>query len=790
VGSRGDGPLLSEWQRRLDSQLRANVMGDLIAQLCIVPVFFIYPSVWVLVLWMIRWVVLGTIAWARALLPSPDPSRPVLTVLFGHLAGALAVTLIVPEFASISVLIVIGDLQLWSDFLARSSHMHYQRIAAVSAGMLGLLSLQQWTSVGRDAPQWLLLVFLVGQGIGITLLIARQTWETMNRAKAQGQQLAISRMRLQMAEDETRRALADSVSAGPRERLQGLRGRLDGPWDGQSPEQDRVLATRGLEVVQDVISALRAIGHGIAPAGVSLEDLGLALQSVDWGAGPAPRIDCDLDPAPPPSVAETLLEISVEVCSWARRCGSRLRSVAVRWHGDRVAFAIDTAVPSDRDAGAIEPRLNDLVGAAGGDIDVLGTDDGTRVVGSLPSQILPASPSSASAAAPRDVAALESYLDYGLVMTCGGLLTIAVVSFVKQYDQLLGLGLVVFVVAVLQAVARQELRRGMVLQAIVLTTIETAIAALVMIPLPILAPVLAASTVVPLLVAPSFVTYGQFLALMAAQQLTLVFVLSAQVFHTTSSLSKSLPPWMITVLLFSLPILISGLLIRLYRDTMDGINANNRQLQASRREVVTRSRERRHELERDLHDGAQQVVVALAVRLRVFLRQLERDIAAARAMRPALVDSTNEAIASLTAFSDGSYPTDLASGGLAAALDRLARRCPCTTTVDVEVGRDLPAGVELAVYYCCSEALQNVAKHAGPSASARIAVHDRGGEVEFEVSDTGQGFAERAPSGIGLTNMEARVQRLLGHLEVESAAERGCTVRGWLPLEKWAAARL
>ena len=121
--------------------------------------------------------------------------------------------------------------------------------------------------------------------------------------------------------------------------------------------------------------------------------------------------------------------------------------------------------------------------------------------------------------------------------------------------------------------------------------------------------------------------------------------------------------------------------------------------------------------------------------------------------------------------------------GLEAALREVARRSSVPLTVDLEeVGR-LSEDRETAIYYCCLEALQNVAKHAGKDASATLTLHQEGQQILFEVRDAGIGFdPNRAPDGHGLMNMRDRIEAVGGTLEVTSRRGRGTTVRGCVPV--------
>jgi signal transduction histidine kinase len=206
------------------------------------------------------------------------------------------------------------------------------------------------------------------------------------------------------------------------------------------------------------------------------------------------------------------------------------------------------------------------------------------------------------------------------------------------------------------------------------------------------------------------------------------------------------------------------------------------ELRQSRRRIVTAVDEGRRRLERNIHDGAQQQLVALAVKLRLADAVLEKDPVKAHAFLGELREETNDALENLRDLARGIYPPLLADEGLAAALEAQARRSP----VPVRVSRDgigrYPQDVEATVYFCALEALQNVTKYANASA-VDIGIRQEDGTLTFEIRDDGVGFDPAlAPRGTGLQGMADRVEALGGNLQVRSAPGDGTTVTGTVPL--------
>ncbi|HEV2414801.1 MAG TPA: histidine kinase [Candidatus Dormibacteraeota bacterium] len=205
-------------------------------------------------------------------------------------------------------------------------------------------------------------------------------------------------------------------------------------------------------------------------------------------------------------------------------------------------------------------------------------------------------------------------------------------------------------------------------------------------------------------------------------------------------------------------------------------------LQASRARIVVAADAERRRMERDLHDGAQQYLVSIAVKARL-IRQLARtDVARSVALSEELVSDVEAALDDLRTLAHGIYPPLLSSDGLGAALAAVARRATIPVHLDAQgVGRHQPE-IEAAVYYCCLEALQNATKYAGDSATARISVWEENAELRFEIADDGAGFElAHKVQGAGLTNMSDRMGAVGGTLLVDSAPGSGTRVRGVVP---------
>jgi signal transduction histidine kinase len=206
------------------------------------------------------------------------------------------------------------------------------------------------------------------------------------------------------------------------------------------------------------------------------------------------------------------------------------------------------------------------------------------------------------------------------------------------------------------------------------------------------------------------------------------------------------------------------------------------ELRASRQRLVKAQDEERRRLERNIHDGAQQQLVALAVKMRLVESLARKDPAKAEAMAAQAKAETQEALANLRDLARGIYPPLLADQGLAAALEAQGRKSPVSVEVHPDgIGR-YPQEAEAAVYFCVLEAMQNVAKYAEAS---RVVVRlwSEDGDLAFAVEDDGRGFdPASAPRGAGLQNMADRLDALGGFIDVASAPGRGTTITGRIPV--------
>lgn len=206
-----------------------------------------------------------------------------------------------------------------------------------------------------------------------------------------------------------------------------------------------------------------------------------------------------------------------------------------------------------------------------------------------------------------------------------------------------------------------------------------------------------------------------------------------------------------------------------------------REVRESRLRIVDAGIEARRQIERDLHDGSQQSLVALALRLRMAAGRAEQlgQHEIARDLEAAL-EQLSSSLKQLRALARGIHPTSLTVGGLPTAVPELAAHSPVPIEVRVSLTARLPAVVEATAYFFVSECLANIVKYAG-AMHGRVIVASTDGELVVEVSDDGQGGAD-VEAGSGLRGLIDRVETLGGRVEVLSLPSNGTRVSAWIPI--------
>jgi signal transduction histidine kinase len=225
-------------------------------------------------------------------------------------------------------------------------------------------------------------------------------------------------------------------------------------------------------------------------------------------------------------------------------------------------------------------------------------------------------------------------------------------------------------------------------------------------------------------------------------------------------------------------------LIRLEKTQAEAeLKASTADLASSRIRLMAVAHSERRRLERDLHDGVQQHLVGLRIKLDMAAETIREDLERGERAIASVGRQMDDVLQELRLLARGIYPSLLHECGLREALSSAARSSPLAVSVRAPgIGR-YREEVEVAVYFCCLEAIQNVVKHAGPDATAMVTMSRDGPYLCFEVHDTGVGFdPEGDGSGSGLVNMRDRIEAVGGVVEITGRRGRGTSVRGRVPV--------
>jgi signal transduction histidine kinase len=207
-----------------------------------------------------------------------------------------------------------------------------------------------------------------------------------------------------------------------------------------------------------------------------------------------------------------------------------------------------------------------------------------------------------------------------------------------------------------------------------------------------------------------------------------------------------------------------------------------REVGESRARIQKSADDERRRIEHDLHDGAQQRLVTLRIKLALAAERLDGD-ASADVVR-VLGEDVDRLLDEVRSLARGIYPSPLADRGVVEALRSVALEAALPTrVVAADPARRYPREIESAVYFSCLEALQNACKHAGAASAVVVEISNGRGALRFDVCDDGAGFdPARATAGVGLTSIRDRLASVHGKLSIVSSAGRGTRVLGTIPL--------
>jgi signal transduction histidine kinase len=351
------------------------------------------------------------------------------------------------------------------------------------------------------------------------------------------------------------------------------------------------------------------------------------------------------------------------------------------------------------------------------------------------------------------------------------------------------LAVCVALVGVALVVALRVLQRGSMFASVaVVAGAHWAIALVAGTIAPFAMPVLVIITLLPAALAVPFLTREQLRHFVAATLPVTTAVVVVGTLQDVANIEDDLPTWVPKVVTLVFTPVMAALVALIVFQTIDTLShaldqsvTSRDELRQAQARLVTASDEARRRIERDLHDGAQQRLTALAIGLgRIHARATREELPIepeVEALRGHLADARLE----LRRLAHGLYPSSLAVEGLEAALRGETDRFDLPITVDCDPLPDVPLSIQSAIYFCCLEALQNSVRHASPT-MVGIAVVAGPEAIEFSVIDDGRGFdTTSSDRGHGFANMRDRVGAFDGDVTVSSVAGTGTTVKGHIP---------
>jgi signal transduction histidine kinase len=731
---------------------------------------------------------------------------------------AVIVTSIVPFALAILTLAVLLPV------LVAVQHMNHARLSAMlGATMLaGTILVAASTQQGIVAETEALKVVAHALALAfipfITVLVSLAAWQNHVMLVARAEALQESRARLVAAADRERCQIERNLHDGAQRRLVAAAAQTRAAQRllGTEPEEVGPLLARLVDDLQVASAELRNLAHGIYPPQLAQYGLETALRAVAQHAPLPTTVRASGMGRYPPEIEINLYFCVLEALQNAIKHAGDQATVAIALQ-DRNGLSFDFqdtgngTRPDQIHTGSGMTNMNDRIGAIGGTLTIdTRPGGGLHLHGHLPRSVLESAGvrrsvqqrGGAVRTALQGIWLLIAWLYTAIQrdeqphphpFLVSGLRTIQTVALVAgvaalaafagtRTGPLLALAGGCAVAALLVVVAVRFVRRDRVEHAIAVSAAITWCYAITLTALvPAALPYATLVTVSPVLLSVAFLPRRRFKLIMACTVATAVAVTAAGRF------SPGLPfagvrahPWIV-------PIVIALVLLGLTRASFLAwqnhvmLVARAEALQESRARLVAAADRERRQIERDLHDGAQQRLVAAAVQSRGAPRQLATQPGKVGPLLAQLTEDLQEAGTELRDLAHGIYPPQLAEYGLETALLTAARHSPLPTAIHAEgVGR-YPPEIEINLYFCLLEALQNAIKHAGEKAT--VAIELRGGDgLTFDFTDSGEGARpERLRSGHGITNMYDRLGAIGGTLTIETRPGAGLRLHGDLP---------
>lgn len=748
------------------------------------------------------------LARAETLVNADRPVAAVVLVAAANWAIAVAATAIAPSAFNVLPLILLLPSLLAVRYLNRPELAALNGATIIVTGTVAVLGrLGPGVGIEEQTPDWVLntvAVLFVPIAAGMACFLA---WADHTAMAVKTRDMEKSRRRLLAATDAERRRIAGSLRQGPERQLADVFRQIQ-RLRAARPSHTTQLLGALTEHLQDANAELRELTHGIYPPQLSEHGIEHALRTAAQLCSMSTTVKATGLNRYPPEV-----EAAVYFCClWALKDAEAHGATrAVIELSDDGELSFEAPAPPPAELAVDGPNLYtdtaDRIYAAGGRIRLHINPDGSlRLVGRIPRTALhpdtvvdtcgswaPACSRLArlwfffarqwDRAGRNDGAepSVATGVRALVAASAGSLPLIAAVSVVVPDAWLLVLAASAALVwLLLRIVLRSANRLPDQIVVVAAATIFCSYVLVVTLLIPITANCAPTMMVIPVIMAVPYLPHRRFELTMAA---TIAAVTIAVVAggRPGVGLQEQAPAWFADLAIIELAVLNSTLALFFAWENQIGMSAQNRSLHESRRRIVAATERERRRIERDLHDGAQQRLVAAAVEARVAQRLLADQPHLADESLGALSAHVAEALVELRDLAHGIYPPQLARAGLAKALDAAAKRCPTPAIVHAtDLSRHTPH-IELSVYFCCLEALQNATKHAGATASVTISLTEENG-LTFDVRDNGPGCDPATlRTGHGITNMHDRLSAIGGTLTAHTTPGAGVHIHGHVP---------
>jgi signal transduction histidine kinase len=771
---------LTASEERLLRVVRRVTVDDLVAQPLLLVVAVWVGSGWLWLGWAARWAALLGAVLARRAVLADRTEAGLFLLAAGHGVAGVGAVAAVPQAAPLVMLVMFGDVT-YAGYAVLARRRAYFALCLANAAAVGLVSLGDWSDVADLAPPWLLVGVLAGHAVVTALVTAGIARETYTVLRERGERLRAVADRAREADREGRLAVARALASGAQRdlaRLGDLAARLRAEPD---PAASRAGAAAGTAAAKEALARLRVLSHGVFPEVLHQHGLVAALRVRHPSGTPAGAVRVVEEPAERlPADVESAFHAVVAAVVAASGTAPDVALRRRRGHAEMLLAGPD-----------VDPQtlaaVTDRVEGVRGTVEVRA--DGERTVLHVAAPL--AVPAAAGNADPQAVTMLRRFVSASTLLCLVGLVVTCLVWAVTRLASVGVIAAVLVVVLACVTAAGVAERRGRLGAALGLLCAETAFAGVVVsLTIPRFAPTAALIVMLPLTLGLPYLSRRALRLVVLGQAATVVGVVALGVADDGVVDAALLPGWVPLALLAPTVVSVGLLVVTTLTEGRAAVDAANERLQSALTELLAGIDASRRRIERDLHDGAQQHLAALAVQLHVAEqlagRAADGDPAASGRLDrvlPRVADQVVQARDELTALVDGTFGATLRELGLDEALRRSAGRAGAAVVVTASGAGDLPDGVALTAYFVGNEAVQNATKHAGAAATVAVSVRRTGGGLEVEVRDDGAGCdADTLRAGNGVQELARRVRAAHGELTLDSRPGHGTTVRAWLPL--------